>query len=143
MYWAAFRTCISWPRVVGLYEGMFTFLVYSEGSHSSLLSATSSGMSTSTGPGRPVRAMWNASESTLGSSSPSFTRKLCLVMGMVMPDEDMLDVIVAIERVIDREYGPSRVTEDVPHAFLAQTLQHDLSSGHLHGGILSFSETYR
>ena len=35
---------------------------------------TSFGMSTTTGPGRPLEAMWNASCSTRGSSSMLFTR---------------------------------------------------------------------
>ena len=43
-------------------------------------------MSTSTGPGRPDAAMWNASAITRGMSLPSRTRKLCLVIGMVMPE---------------------------------------------------------
>lgn len=42
-------------------------------------------MSTRTGPGRPVAAMWNASEITRGISDGSVTRKLCLVIGIVMP----------------------------------------------------------
>ena len=47
--------------------------------------STSLGMSTSTGPGRPVAARWNASASTRGISSAVCTRKLCFVMGSVMP----------------------------------------------------------
>ncbi len=42
-------------------------------------------MSTSTGPGRPVEAMWNASAIVRGISAGSVTRKLCLVIGIVMP----------------------------------------------------------
>ena len=42
-------------------------------------------MSTSTGPGRPVDAMWNASAIVRGMSAGSVTRKLCLVIGIVMP----------------------------------------------------------
>ena len=42
-------------------------------------------MSTSTGPGRPVPAMWNASAIARGMSRGSVTRKLCLVIGIVMP----------------------------------------------------------
>ena len=42
-------------------------------------------MSTRTGPGRPVLAMWNASAIRRGISAGSVTRKLCLVMGIVMP----------------------------------------------------------
>ncbi len=41
--------------------------------------------STSTGPGRPVEAMWNASAIVRGISAGSVTRKLCLVIGIVMP----------------------------------------------------------
>ena len=47
--------------------------------------STSLGMSTSTGPGRPVDARWNASAIVRGISAGSVTRKLCLVIGMVMP----------------------------------------------------------
>lgn len=42
-------------------------------------------MSTTTGPGRPVEAMWKASAIVFGMSSGSLTRKLCLVTGMEMP----------------------------------------------------------
>ena len=42
-------------------------------------------MSTSTGPGRPVDAMWKADANTCGMSAALVTRKECLVMGMVMP----------------------------------------------------------
>ena len=41
--------------------------------------------STSTGPGRPVPAMWNALAIASGMSSARVTRKLCLVIGIVMP----------------------------------------------------------
>ena len=47
--------------------------------------STSLGMSTRTGPGRPVDARWNASAMARGISAGSVTRKLCLVIGMVMP----------------------------------------------------------
>ena len=46
---------------------------------------TSLGTSTSTGPGRPVVAMWNASWMTRGMSLPSITSSLCLVTLRVMP----------------------------------------------------------
>lgn len=42
-------------------------------------------MSTRTGPGRPLEAMWNACAIAWGMSSALVTRKLCLVIGMVMP----------------------------------------------------------
>ena len=42
-------------------------------------------MSTSTGPGRPVRAMWNASLNTRGMSSTRSTSQECLTIGIVMP----------------------------------------------------------
>ncbi len=48
--------------------------------------STSLGMSTSTAPGRPDEAMWKASASTCGISLPERTRKLCLVIGIVMPE---------------------------------------------------------
>ena len=46
---------------------------------------TSLGRSTSTGPGRPVVARWNASAMVRGIAAGSWTRKLCLVIGSVMP----------------------------------------------------------
>ena len=42
-------------------------------------------MSTSTGPGRPVVAMWNASRTTRGMSWAVITSSLCLVTERVMP----------------------------------------------------------
>ena len=42
-------------------------------------------MSTSTGPGRPVVAMWKAFLIVMASSFTSFTRKLCFTQGRVMP----------------------------------------------------------
>ncbi len=42
-------------------------------------------MSTSTGPGRPVRAMWNASWIRSGISRGSAIWKECLTIGSVMP----------------------------------------------------------
>ncbi|CAB4764748.1 unannotated protein [freshwater metagenome] len=48
-------------------------------------STMSFGMSTSTGPGRPVVAMWNASWMICGMSWALVTRKLCFVTAMVMP----------------------------------------------------------
>ena len=43
------------------------------------------GISTRTGPGRPVVAMWKASWMICGNSSADDTRKLCFVTDMVMP----------------------------------------------------------
>ena len=42
-------------------------------------------MSTSTGPGRPVEAMWNASAMVWAMSPGSMTSQLCLVTGTVIP----------------------------------------------------------
>ena len=39
----------------------------------------------STGPGRPVRAMWKAFLKVAARSRTSLTRKLCLTQGRVMP----------------------------------------------------------
>ena len=44
-----------------------------------------SGMSTTTGLGRPERAMWKAFLIVSARSRGSLTRKLCLTMGRVMP----------------------------------------------------------
>jgi hypothetical protein len=49
------------------------------------LKETSFGMSTTTGPGRPLRAMWKAFFITSASWRTSLTRKLCLTIGRVMP----------------------------------------------------------
>ncbi len=48
-------------------------------------SATSTGMSMTTGPGRPVEAMWKASCTMRGRSAVSLTRYECLTIGSVMP----------------------------------------------------------
>ncbi len=48
--------------------------------------STSFGRSTSTGPGRPVPARWNASAIACGMSAADCTRKLCLVIGSVIPE---------------------------------------------------------
>ena len=79
---AAERTCFRLPLVVGRYPGRSTD---SGQRHVNSCSWTSFGMSTSTGPGRPVRAMWKASRIVSASSFASLTRKLCLVIGIVMP----------------------------------------------------------
>ncbi len=50
-----------------------------------MLNETSLGMSTTTGPGRPLRAMWKAFFITSASWRTSLTRKLCLTIGRVMP----------------------------------------------------------
>ena len=42
-------------------------------------------MSTSTGPGRPVAAMWNAAAIAHGISSACCTRNECLTIGITMP----------------------------------------------------------
>ena len=43
-------------------------------------------MSISTGPGRPERAMWNASCTTRGISVGCWIMKECLTIGIVMPN---------------------------------------------------------
>ncbi len=43
-------------------------------------------MSISTGPGRPVRAMWKASWIVRGISCGCWIMKECLTIGMVMPN---------------------------------------------------------
>ena len=42
-------------------------------------------MSISTGPGRPLAAIANASRTAAATSAARVTRKLCLVIGSVMP----------------------------------------------------------
>ena len=86
---AAARMASGFPAVTGRYPG--SSMSSSEGSYQvmadrGLLGSTMSlGMSTSTGPGRPVVAMWKASWMIRGMSWASVTRKLCLVTAMVMP----------------------------------------------------------
>ena len=46
----------------------------------------SCGTSTSTGPGRPLEAMWNASWIAFGMSRGSWIRIECLTIGIVMPE---------------------------------------------------------
>ena len=53
--------------------------------HSIVAVRTSFGTSISTGPGRPVEAMWNASRTTRGRSAAVITSSLCLVIDRVMP----------------------------------------------------------
>src|SRR6266853_543851 len=50
-----------------------------------LAEVTSLGMSTSTGPGRPVLARQNAFLIVIARFLTSFTRKLCFTQGRVMP----------------------------------------------------------
>ena len=68
--------------MTGLYERIDTVFGYSK---RHLLRLTSFGMSTSTGPGRPVLAMWNALRIVTARSFTSLTRKLCFTHGRVMP----------------------------------------------------------
>ena len=68
---AASRTCLPCGLVVGRYPGRAS----SDG-HVKVVGfcSASLAMSTSTGPGRPVDAMWNASAIVRGMSSGSVTR---------------------------------------------------------------------
>ena len=50
-----------------------------------MANCTSFGMSTSTGPGRPCVATWNAWWMVSASLAVSLTSQLCLVQGRVMP----------------------------------------------------------
>ena len=68
---AAFATSAGSGNSRGLYPFSSTFLGQT---NSAFCWKTSRGMSTSTGPGRPVDAMWNASRMTLGISATSSTR---------------------------------------------------------------------
>src|SRR5471032_3712018 len=78
----ALRIWPEWPLVTGLYERSETDLI---GSYLHGVFDTSFGMSISTGPGRPVRAIKNAFLTVAASSRTSLTRKLCLTQGRVMP----------------------------------------------------------
>ncbi|MNW53216.1 hypothetical protein D3C74_307690 [compost metagenome] len=79
---AASRICLECGLVTGWYPGS-----WSSWGHENVVRACMAdlAMSTRTGPGRPVWAMWKASAMTRGISSGSVTRKLCLVIGRVMP----------------------------------------------------------
>ncbi len=74
--------CPACPSYWGLYPGRSTVSGYE---NSVALIVTSLGISTSTGPGLPVRAMWNASLMVLAMSFTSLIRKLCFVHDLVMP----------------------------------------------------------
>ena len=54
------------------------------GVYSYMAFCTSFGMSTKTGPGRPDFAIWKAVRTVSARSSIRFTKKLCLVIGMVL-----------------------------------------------------------
>ena len=79
---AASLICLAWPLMFGLYPGRST----PSGQYQLIIwFDTSFGMSTRTGPGRPVVATWNASRITRGTSAASVMSQLCLVTGIVMP----------------------------------------------------------
>ena len=68
--------------MTGRYPGRSYFGGHTKGTSACCASFV---MSTSTGPGRPVVAISNAAAMAPGISAASFTRKECLVIGMVMP----------------------------------------------------------
>ncbi len=80
---SALRIWPPWPLRTGLYERISILSGYP--AYGVLLNETSLGMSTTTGPGRPLRAMWKAFFITAPRSRTSLTRKLCLTIGRVMP----------------------------------------------------------
>src|SRR5882757_7431150 len=131
-------------------------------------------MSTTTGPGRPVVAIWNASCSTRARSFTSFTSQLCLVQGRVMPTvshswnaslpircvgtwpvmhtsgmesisasvsgvtgallvphQDVLDLVLLENLVIDRKHRAARIAEDVFDAVIDQGAHDHGCAGHL------------
>ena len=57
----------------------------SNGGTAAVITPTSFGRSTSTGPGRPERAMWNASAMVRGMSAVFRMTKLCFTIGRVIP----------------------------------------------------------
>ena len=73
-------------RALGLTTGWYPGRSVS-GGHTKSASSTCADFvtSTSTGPGLPVEARWNASAMRAGISSALVTRKECLVTGIVMP----------------------------------------------------------
>jgi len=79
---AAFLICPLCPFTVGLYERIATESGYSKRQRAVVMSL---GMSTTTGPGLPVRAMWNAFFIVTARSRTSLTRKLCFTHGRVIP----------------------------------------------------------
>src|SRR5437868_14843651 len=79
---SALRIWPEWPLFTGLYDRMSTDFGYS---YLQALRETSFGISTTTGPGRPVDAIKKAFLMVEARSRTSFTRKLCLTIGRVMP----------------------------------------------------------
>ncbi len=92
-----------WPLYVGLYPGKSTASGYTKSSSST---PTSLGMSTSTGPGRPVVAMWNAARMTVGQLTGAAHEEVVLRYGQ----RDARDVRL-LERVPADE-RPGHVARD-------------------------------
>src|SRR5271166_3745983 len=79
---AAAATAAASGSDAGRYPGRST----DSGQYQSMVAfETSFGMSTSTGPGRPVVATWKASAMILGMSAASVMSQLCLVTPIVIP----------------------------------------------------------
>ena len=47
---------------------------------------------------------------------------------LLVPDENVLDVVAIENGVVDRQHGPAGIAEDMRHPFLPQTLQQNLRS---------------
>src|SRR6478736_4352473 len=131
---------------------------------SKVVSACSASLatSTSTGPGRPVEAMWKASARVRGMSAGSVTRKLCLVIGIVMPrmsaswkasvpiaalgtgpllvpDQDVPDPGGVHQRVVQREDRAAGDAEDGLYPGGLQRADEALGSGDLVGHLTDLS----
>ena len=72
-------------------------------------------MSTRTGPGRPVRAMWNASWIVRGISSGCWIMNECLTIGIVMPSDVGLLEAVGAEQLGAHLAGDEHDRDRVHH----------------------------
>ncbi len=56
---------------------------------------------------------------------------LCRVHGaLLVADEDVLDAVLLVQLVIDRQHGTPRITEDVLDALIGESLKHHLGACH-------------
>ncbi len=52
--------------------------------------------------------------------------------GLLVPDQDVFELLVGVERVVDVEDGAAGIAEDVLDAFFFETADDDLRAGDFH-----------